>query len=35
LLERDNNVPPLQELLAEVDELWKIYRSATQEEHAG
>jgi uncharacterized protein (UPF0276 family) len=35
LLERDNNVPPLDELLAEVDELWKIYRSATQVEHAG
>ena len=35
LLERDNNVPPLDELLAEVDELWKIYRSATLEEHAG
>lgn len=35
LLERDNNVPPLDELLAEVDELWKIYRSATQDEHAG
>jgi uncharacterized protein (UPF0276 family) len=35
LLERDNNVPPLDELLAEVDELWKIYRSATEDEHAG
>lgn len=29
LLERDNNVPPLHELLAEVDELWAIYRNAT------
>lgn len=29
LLERDNNVPPLDELLAEVDELWTIYRRAT------
>ena len=29
LLERDNNIPPLDELLAEVDELWTIYRSAT------
>jgi uncharacterized protein len=29
LLERDNNVPPLDELLSEVDELWTIYRSAT------
>lgn len=35
LLERDNNVPPLDELLAEVDELWKIYRSATGDQHAG
>jgi len=34
LLERDNNVPPLDELLAEVDELWKIYRNATEDEHA-
>jgi len=34
LLERDNNVPPLDELLAEVDELWKIYRNATQDNHA-
>jgi uncharacterized protein (UPF0276 family) len=29
LLERDNNVPPLDELLSEVDELWTIYRNAT------
>ncbi|MGB8222921.1 MAG: DUF692 domain-containing protein [Polyangiales bacterium] len=29
LLERDNNVPPLHELLTEVDELWTIYRNAT------
>lgn len=29
LLERDNNIPPLGELLAEVDELWSIYREAT------
>ena len=30
LLERDNNVPPLDELLSEVDELWTIYRNATE-----
>ena len=30
LLERDNNIPPLDELLAEVDELWSIYRDATE-----
>lgn len=35
LLERDNNVPPLDELLAEMDELWKIYRSATGNQHVG
>jgi len=29
LLERDNNVPPLDDLLSEVDELWTIYRNAT------
>jgi len=29
LLERDNNIPPLDELLAEVDVLWSIYRRAT------
>lgn len=29
LLERDSNVPPLDELLSEVDELWTIYRNAT------
>ena len=34
LLERDNNVPPLDELLAEVDVLWKIYREATGTQHA-
>lgn len=34
LLERDNNVPPLAELLSEVDELWTIYRSATEAGHA-
>lgn len=34
LLERDNNVPPLDELLAEVDLLWKIYRGATETRHA-
>lgn len=28
LLERDNNVPPLDELLAEIDTLWTIYRNA-------
>jgi uncharacterized protein (UPF0276 family) len=35
LLERDNDVPPLDELLDEVDVLWKIYRGATETEHAG
>jgi hypothetical protein len=35
LLERDSNVPPLDELLREVDELWKIYRRATGAQHAG
>jgi len=35
LLERDSNVPPLDELLREVDELWKIYRRATGAKHAG
>jgi uncharacterized protein (UPF0276 family) len=30
LLERDNSIPPLDELLAEVDELWSIYRRATE-----
>jgi len=35
LLERDNNVPPLDELLAEVEELWKIYRAATGDRDAG
>lgn len=35
LLERDNNIPPLDELLAEVDELWAIYRSATEVEGVG
>ena len=35
LLERDNNIPPLDDLLAEVDELWTIYRSATGLTNAG
>jgi uncharacterized protein (UPF0276 family) len=35
LLERDNHVPPLDELLSEVDELWTIYRSATGADDAG
>ena len=35
LLERDNDVPPLDELLAEVDLLWQIYREATEPRHAG
>jgi uncharacterized protein (UPF0276 family) len=35
LLERDNNVPPLDELLSEIDELWTIYRSATGNSDAG
>jgi uncharacterized protein len=35
LLERDSNVPPLDELLGEVDELWEIYRRATGAEDAG
>jgi uncharacterized protein (UPF0276 family) len=35
LLERDNNVPPLDELLAEIDELWTIYRNATEVDRAG
>lgn len=30
LLERDNDIPPLDDLLAEVDELWAIYRRATE-----
>lgn len=30
LLERDNNIPPLDELLVEIDELWTIYRRATE-----
>jgi len=34
LLERDNNVPPLDELLAEVDRLWTIYRNATGDSDA-
>ena len=34
LLERDNNIPPLEELLGEVDELWSIYRSATEDTDA-
>jgi hypothetical protein len=35
LLERDNNIPPLDELLAEVDTLWSIYRDATEGGDAG
>ena len=34
LLERDNNIPPVDELLAEVDELWTIYRRATRTDDA-
>ena len=30
LLERDTNIPPLNELLQEVDELWSVYRDATR-----
>jgi uncharacterized protein (UPF0276 family) len=35
LLERDNNIPPLDDLLKEVDELWRIYRVATEAHDAG
>jgi len=35
LLERDNNVPPLDELLSEIDVLWTIYRNATESWDAG
>ena len=35
LLERDNNIPPLNDLLSEVDELWSIYREATGGADAG
>jgi hypothetical protein len=35
LLERDSNIPPLDELLSEVDTLWSIYRSATEVNRAG
>ena len=35
LLERDNNVPPLDELLAEIDTLWTIYHRATEARDAG
>jgi uncharacterized protein (UPF0276 family) len=37
LLERDNNVPPLDSLLAEIDQLWVIYERATgrSQSHAG
>jgi len=35
LLERDNNIPPLDTLLAEVDSLWAIYREATAGADAG
>jgi hypothetical protein len=34
LLERDNNIPALDELLTEIDELWTIYERATGEERA-
>lgn len=34
LLERDNNVPALDELLAEIDQLWAIYRRVTSEARA-
>ena len=34
LLERDNNIPPLDELLAEVDELAAIYRDAVGDDDA-
>ena len=34
LLERDNNIPPLEELLAEVDELSAIYRDAVGDDDA-
>jgi len=34
LLERDNNIPPLDALLSEVDELWSIYRHATESRDA-
>ena len=34
LLERDSNIPALDELLAEIDELWAIYERATGEERA-
>ncbi len=29
LLERDNQIPPLEELLAEIEELWTLYHRAT------
>jgi uncharacterized protein (UPF0276 family) len=35
LLERDNEIPPLDDLLAEIQRLWAIYRSATGADHAG
>ncbi len=35
LLERDNNVPPLDDLLAEVNELWSIYQTASEAGHVG
>lgn len=35
LLERDNDIPPLDELLREVDRLWKVYRSALGSRDAG
>ncbi|MEM9730082.1 MAG: DUF692 domain-containing protein [Myxococcota bacterium] len=35
LLERDTNIPPLDELLGEVDQLWAIYKRATGAVDAG
>jgi len=35
LLERDSNIPPLDELLAEIEVLWGIYERATGEGRAG
>jgi uncharacterized protein (UPF0276 family) len=35
LLERDNNIPPLDDLLAEVEVLWTIYRNATEASNVG
>lgn len=35
LLERDNDIPPLDALLTEIDALWAIYRNATGAHDAG